>query len=86
METNDNSKNKKKHADFQDPYRRSSNFNNPIKDEEFKIKKNGVLKIQDKKQKKELDESQKERIAEAMDSFKERTENTPQRGEDTTSK
>lgn len=69
--------NEKKHADFQDSYRRSSNFNSPMKDEEFKIKKNGDLKLQDKKSQDELDETEKERIADAMDSFQERTEFTP---------
>ncbi len=69
--------NKKKHADFQDSYRRSSNFNNPVKGEEFKIKKNGDLKLQDQESKKGLDQSEKERIADAMDSFEERTEITP---------
>lgn len=70
----------KKHADFQDSYRRSSNFNNPIKDEDFKIKKNGKLKMRDQKQKKgnELDESEKQRIADAMDTFDERDEKTPE--------
>lgn len=69
--------NEKKHADFQDSYRRSSNFNSPMKDEEFKIKKNGDLKLHDKESQDELDETEKKRIADAMDSFQERTEITP---------
>ena len=69
MDTNKTSEKAKKHADFQDNYRRSSNFNNPIKKDEFKIKKDGDLKMQKKKKGKELDESEKERISNAMDSL-----------------
>ena len=74
MEDKENQKNEKKHADFQDSYRRSSNFNNSIKEkeEEFKIKKNGNLKMEDKKDKKELDESDKKRINDAVDGYENR--------------
>lgn len=37
--------NKKKHADFQDPYRRSSNFRRVIKKEEFEIEGDGELQL-----------------------------------------
>jgi len=59
--------NKKKHADFQDSYRRSSNFNNTTKDEDFKIKKNGKLKLEDETEKNALDQSEEERINDAVD-------------------
>jgi hypothetical protein len=39
--------NKKKHADFQDEYHKSSNFGKLDADENLKIKGNGDLKIQD---------------------------------------
>jgi hypothetical protein len=38
-------KRKKNHADFQDTYRRSSNFRNVIKNEKFEISNKGVVKI-----------------------------------------
>lgn len=59
--------NSKKHADFQDSYRRSSNFNNSIKDEDFKIKKNGKLKFADEDEKNALDQTEAERIKDAVD-------------------
>ena len=40
-----NSTPKKKHADFQDPYRRSSNFNRLVKKERFTIDDNGDLHL-----------------------------------------
>lgn len=47
METRDNIKREKRHADFQDPFRRSSNFPSYKKtdSEIFKVKGNGDLKI-----------------------------------------
>lgn len=42
METN---KKKKKHADFQDPYRRSSNFRRTVPKEKFILKEDGDLKL-----------------------------------------
>lgn len=77
MNEKENTGNDKKHADFQDSYRRSSNFSNPIKEEEFKIKKNGKLKLEPEESEDKLNETDKERIADAMDSFQERTEITP---------
>lgn len=41
---------KKKHADFQDPYRRSSNFRRIIPKEEFVIDDDGDLHLGDKKE------------------------------------
>lgn len=67
--------NSKKHADFQDSYRRSSNFNNVKKEEHFEIKKNGKLKLEQEDQ--ELEESDRARIEDAMDSFEERKDGTP---------
>ena len=37
--------NKKKHDDFQDPYRRSSNFRRVIKKEKFEIEGDGELHL-----------------------------------------
>ncbi|WP_186988691.1 hypothetical protein [Constantimarinum furrinae] len=34
------------HADFQDAYHRSSNFNKVTKQEKFKVKGNGKLKLE----------------------------------------
>lgn len=39
---------RKKHADFQDRYRRSSNFRSVIKKEKFKIDEDGSLVIKPK--------------------------------------
>lgn len=39
--------NKKKHADFQDDYHKSSNFGKLDEDENLEIKGDGDLKIQD---------------------------------------
>ncbi len=36
----------KKHADFQDPYRRSSNFRRVIPKREFELSDDGKLKLQ----------------------------------------
>ncbi len=38
-------KKRKDHADFQDAYRRSSNFRNIIKREHFEISKRGDVKL-----------------------------------------
>ena len=62
--------NTKKHADFQDSYRRSSNFNSSVKDEDFKIKKDGKLEIEDDPENDTLDESENERIKDAVDSVR----------------
>ncbi|WP_223548453.1 hypothetical protein [Aestuariivivens sp. NBU2969] len=47
METNNTTSRKKKHADFQDVYRRSSNFMSYSKKDynAFKVKGNGYLKL-----------------------------------------
>ncbi|MCH2489047.1 MAG: hypothetical protein MK211_02745 [Flavobacteriales bacterium] len=42
---------KKKHADFQDSYRRSSNFGKAIKNEDFAVTGNGKLKLTDEERK-----------------------------------
>ena len=39
----------KKHADFQDAHRRSSNFNRTIPKEEFEIKGNGDVSLDNEK-------------------------------------
>jgi hypothetical protein len=41
--------NKKRHADFQSSYRRSSNFRNVIKKERLEITEDGAVKLKDKK-------------------------------------
>lgn len=67
--------NNKKHADFQNNYRRSSNFQKIVPEEEFEVQGEGELKMADDNDaNKELD---KEKIADAMDKFIERTEQTP---------
>lgn len=50
METKHHTKREKKHADFQDPFRRSSNFPSYRKTESeiFKVKGNGDLKIKNR--------------------------------------
>lgn len=68
----------KDHADFQDNYRRSSNFNSNVKDENFEIEGDGELKIDKSKEKlTDISEDDKKRIADAMDSFQQRIEITP---------
>lgn len=42
--------NKKRHADFQSSYRRSSNFRNVIKKESVELTKNGAVKLKEKKE------------------------------------
>jgi len=65
----------KKHADFQNSYRRSSNFQKIVPEKEFEVQGEGELKLADgTNDNKELD---KEKIADAMDKFIERTEQTP---------
>ena len=55
---------KKKHADFQDEYTRSSNFNNADEPDNYKIEGNGKVKVgKDKGGKNETDE---EKIADAF--------------------
>ena len=50
METRDEIKREKRYADFQDPFRRSSNFPSYKKAESqiFKVKGNGDLKIKNR--------------------------------------
>ncbi|WP_031429000.1 hypothetical protein [Flavimarina sp. Hel_I_48] len=62
--------NTKKHADFQDSYRQSSNFNSSVKDEDFKIKKNGKLKLEKEEEKDSLEGTDKERINDALEGVK----------------
>ncbi len=67
--------NKKDHADFQDEYRKSSNFSNPIEKENLKPKGNGDVKMAEGLDK--MSETDKKKIADAMDSFQQKTEMTP---------
>lgn len=67
--------NKKKHADFQDEYRKSLNFGKTEKNENLKVAGNGDVKLA--KAEDGLNESDKQKIADAMDSFREKTEMTP---------
>jgi len=66
---------KKKHADFQNSYRRSSNFQKVVPENDFEVEGDGELKLSDEDSSDtELD---KDKIADAMDKFRERTEQTP---------
>jgi len=65
----------KKHADFQNNYRRSSNFQKIVPEENFEVEGDGELKLTDENS--EGSKLDKEKIAEAMDKFRERTEQTP---------
>ena len=60
METNNTASRKKKHADFQDAYRRSSNFMSYSKKDynAFKVKGNGYLKFKKDDTTAELDDGQ----------------------------
>ena len=51
MDTENKTRKRKKHADFQDAYRRSSNFNSFVKEDakKFKLKGNGELKMKNRK-------------------------------------
>ena len=55
---------KKKHADFQDEYRKSSNFGKITKEEDFKIKGDGEVKLKEDKAMK--DRSEKKKISETL--------------------
>lgn len=56
---------KKKHADFQDEYRKSSNFGKTDKKEDLEIKGDGELKLEKDKEMK--DKSEKEEIKKTLD-------------------
>ena len=64
----------KKHADFQSKYRQSSNFNDTKKDSDYNLNEKGNLELADNE---DLKESDKKKIADAMNSFRERIEQTP---------
>ena len=65
----------KKHADFQNNYRRSSNFQKVVPEKEFEVEGDGELKLfEDNDNNSKLD---KDKIADAMDKFQERIEQTP---------
>jgi len=66
--------NKKDHANFQDEYRKSSNFSREAKDENLKAVGDGKVKLASDEIVKESD---KKKIADAMDSMRERMEITP---------
>lgn len=55
---------KKKHADFQDEYRKSSNFGKTDKKEELKIKGDGELKLANDDEMKA--EAEKKKVSEAL--------------------
>ncbi|MDT0641824.1 hypothetical protein RM553_03165 [Zunongwangia sp. F363] len=65
-------KKEKDHADFQDKYRRSSNFGREEKDDNLKVKGDGTLKTGEEKD--GLTEEEKEDIKDATDSFGEENE------------
>lgn len=58
---------KKTHADFQDGYRRSSNFNNVIKKEDFNVEGDGELSMSAAAKK---DQEEDQRIEDVMKSLK----------------
>ena len=65
---------KRKHADFQDSYHRSSNFNKITKDEGFLLGENGKLKLSDSSV--EFSTTDKKRIARSMDKMRHRMDMT----------
>ena len=68
--------NKKDHADFQSKYNQSKNFKVEAKNEEFKIKGDGELKLAKGST---FTETEKNKIADAMDSMRRGLENTDER-------
>ncbi|RMA64279.1 hypothetical protein [Ulvibacter antarcticus] len=66
---------KRKHADFQDSYHRSSNFNKITKKEGFTLKGNGKLKLADSGNL-EMSKTYKKKISSAMDSMRHRMDMT----------
>jgi len=66
--------NKKDHANFQDDYRKSSNFSREAKDENLKVAGDGEVKMASEENMKESD---KKKIADAMDKMQEKIEITP---------
>jgi hypothetical protein len=59
---------RKEHADFQDEYRKSSNFGKKNKKEKLKIKGDGVLKMEKDDEMKA--KSEKKKIDKALDKIK----------------
>lgn len=68
-------KNIKKHADFQNDYRKSSNFNNPIKNDILKVVGDGEVKLKNKSD--IMTDSDKKKIAKVMDDCQQKTEMKP---------
>ncbi|WGK64484.1 hypothetical protein [Croceiramulus getboli] len=64
-----------KQAPFQSEYRKSSNFDSTSPNPDLEINKDGRLKLSEESG--SLDETDKERIADAMDNMRERIEQTP---------
>jgi len=64
----------KDHADFQDEYRKSSNFSSKAKDENLKVAGDGKVKLASDEIVKESD---KKKIADAMDKMQQNIEITP---------
>ncbi|MDN3492568.1 hypothetical protein [Winogradskyella bathintestinalis] len=67
--------NEKKHADFQDNYRKSSNFNKQTKDVNLETDGKGNLKKTTKIN--ELSDSEKNKIADSMDKMQRNIEMIP---------
>jgi hypothetical protein len=65
----------KKHADFQQPYRKSSNFNKETKDVE--LKPDGKGNLVDKNQLSDLKDSDKKKIHDAMENMQHNLEMIP---------
>lgn len=70
----DSNKNKD-HADFQDNYRRSSNFGKTDSEDPLKVAGDGEVKLS--KEGNTMSDSDKKKIADAMDSMQQRMEITP---------
>ncbi|MAZ28461.1 MAG: hypothetical protein CL868_15460 [Cytophagaceae bacterium] len=60
-------KSKRTHADFQDNYRRSSNFYNTVKHEHFDIEGDGELSLDQKTKKEMEDEKRIEDVMKSLD-------------------
>jgi len=69
-------KNKKDHADFQSEYHQSKNFNSAAKDESLKPTGKGNVKLENGE---DMSDSDKQKIADAMDHMQRKYENTDER-------
>lgn len=65
----------KEHADFQDSYRRSSNFGKTDSEDPLKVAGDGEVKLS--KEGDTMSKSDKQKISDAMDSMQQRMEITP---------